>query len=284
MKKKHLSLCACCLGFILMTGGLPCLASSALMLANIYPQDVSDFSVENYWVSEKLDGVRARWDGQQLLSKNGYKFSAPAWFTEQFPDVVMEGELWMQRQSYEKISSITSQHSPHNGWRQIRLMLFDLPEHGGTFNQRVSAMRQLVVTIDSDYLRMIPQFRVTDQQQLMQRLNDVVDGGGEGLMLHHQSAYYVNGRSDALLKLKLYQDAEATVIGYKPGKGKFRGMLGSIKVRDDQGREFYIGSGFTHQQRKQPPPLHSQVTYRYQGRTRYGLPRFPVFLHVRNEK
>lgn len=103
-------------------------------------------------------------------------------------------------------------------------------------------------------------------------------------MLHHQAAHYVHGRSDGLLKLKLYQDAEATVIAYKPGKGKFSGMLGSIRVRDEQGREFYIGSGFTYKQRRQPPPLYSRVNYRYQGRTRHGLPRFPVFLRVRNEK
>lgn len=284
MKKKYLTLCASCLSFILLTGSLPIQASSARMLANIYPQDVPEFAVEDYWVSEKLDGVRARWDGRQLLSKNGYKFSAPGWFTEQFPEEVMEGELWTQRQSYEEISSITSQYRPHDGWRNIKLMLFDLPEHGGTFSQRVSAMRQLVATVDSDYLAMIPQFRVAHRQQLMQHLHELVDAGGEGLMLHHQAAYYVNGRSDALLKLKLYQDADATLIAYKPGKGKFSGMLGSIKVRDDQGREFYIGSGFTDQQRKQPPALHSRITYRYQGLTRHGLPRFPVFLRVRNEK
>jgi len=284
MMKKRFSFCACCLSFILLAGSLPCLASSALMLANIYPQDVDSFAVEDYWVSEKLDGVRARWDGQQLLSKNGYKFAAPAWFCARFPEMVMEGELWIERQSYEKVSSITSQLSAHNGWRKIKLMLFDLPEQGGTFTERVSAMQQLVAVVDSDYLAMIPQFRVADQQQLRQRLNEVVEAGGEGLMLHHQAALYVHGRSDSLLKLKLYHDAEATLIAYKPGKGKFSGMLGSIKVRDDQGREFYIGSGFTNQQRKQPPSLRSRITYRYQGLTRHGLPRFPVFLRVRNEK
>lgn len=180
MKKKRLSLCACCLGFILLTGSLSCLALSTVMLANTCPQDVSDFAVEDYWVSEKLDGVRARWDGQQLLSKNGYKFAAPAWFTKEFPAVVMEGELWMQRQSYEEISSITSQHTPHDGWRKIKLMLFDLPEQGGTFSQRISAMQQLVAAVESDYMAMIPQFRVAEPQQLMQRLNQVVEAGGEG--------------------------------------------------------------------------------------------------------
>lgn len=67
-------------------------------------------------------------------------------------------------------------------------------------------MQQLVANIDSDYLEMIPQFRLLDQQQLMQRLNTVVNAGGEGLMLHHQAAHYVYGRSDGLLKLKPYQD------------------------------------------------------------------------------
>lgn len=67
-------------------------------------------------------------------------------------------------------------------------------------------MQQLFANIDSDYLEMIPQFRLLDQQQLMQRLNTVVNEGGEGLMLHHQAAHYVHGRSDGLLKLKPYQD------------------------------------------------------------------------------
>ena len=254
---------------------------SSIMLAKKYHQGID---VEQYWVSEKLDGVRARWDGEKLISKNGYTFSVPTWFTHRFTNVVMEGELWMSRNRYEKISSVTSKSIANTGWSDIRLMLFDLPEHEGDFTHRYHAMQKLVKSINSPYLSVIKQFRVTSHIELMKYLQAVVDAGGEGLMLHHQASMYSNGRSENLLKLKLFEDAEAVVIGYKPGKGKFKGLLGSVKVRNDQGKEFSVGSGFNLQQRKNPPALLSHITYQHQGFTKNGVPRFPVFLRVRDEK
>jgi len=254
---------------------------SSIMLAKQYHQGID---IEQYWVSEKLDGVRARWDGEKLISRNGYTFSVPTWFTHRFTNVVMEGELWMSRNRYEKISSVTSKSIANTGWSDIRLMLFDLPEHEGDFTHRYHAMQKLVKSINSPYLSVIKQFRVTSHIELMKYLQSVVDEGGEGLMLHHQASMYSNGRSTNLLKLKLFEDAEAVVIGYKPGKGKLKGLLGSVKVRNDQGKEFNIGSGFDLQQRKNPPALLSRITYKHQGFTKNGVPRFPVFLRVRNKK
>ena len=100
-------------------------------------------------------------------------------------------------------------------------------------------------------------------------------------MLHHKEAVYRSGRSGDLLKLKRFDDAEAVVLGYKPGKGKYQGMVGSLKVRSRDGREFYIGSGLNNAQRRQPPAIGSVVTYRFQGLTNNGLPRFAVFLRER---
>jgi len=255
--------------------------SSSIMLSKQYHEGID---VKQYWVSEKLDGIRARWDGHKLISKNGYAFSVPAWFTRRFTNVVMEGELWIARNRYEDTSSITSKSIANTGWSSVRLMLFDLPEQKGDFSQRYLQMQKLVTSINSPYLSVIKQFRVSSHIELMRRLQLVVDAGGEGLMLHHQASRYSNGRSENLLKLKLFEDAEAIVIGYKPGKGKFTGMLGSIKVRNDQGKEFNIGSGFNLQQRQNPPALLSRVTYKFSGFTKNGVPRFPVFLRVRNEK
>ena len=141
-------------------------------------------------------------------------------------------------------------------------------------------MRQLATT---PYLEVIEQFRVDSNKALMQKLDDIAGQGGEGLMLHRQNAFYHSGRSDDLLKVKPFEDAEAIVIGYKPGKGKNTGLMGAIKVRMDNGKEFYIGSGFTQQQRKNPPLIGSLVTYRYQGFTQAGIPRFAVFVRQRNE-
>jgi DNA ligase-1 len=256
-------------------GGKP-----ALMLASRYHQNID---VGDYWVSEKLDGVRARWDGSHLVSRGGYHFAAPSWFTGKFPPQPLDGELWIARGRYEEVSGIVRKMTPHEGWKQVRLMVFDLPQRQGKFTRRLQSMRQLVEQSASPYLALIRQYRVADNDVLMRRLQSVIDDGGEGLMLHRATALYRNGRSSDLLKLKKFSDAEATVIGYRPGKGKFAGMTGSLKVRNDDGIVFFVGSGLTMQQRAEPPPISSRITYRYQGFTRKGVPRFAVFLRERNE-
>jgi len=254
---------------------------SDLMLAEIYQHGVD---VRQFWMSEKLDGIRARWDGTHLVSRGGNVFAAPAWFIKDFPPVSLDGELWLGRGRYEEVSSIVRKGQPHDGWRDVRLMVFDLPEHGGTFDQRVIAMNGIAAEAGSPYLAIIEQRRVVSEEALKKRLQAVIDLGGEGLILHRKTAHYVSGRSHNILKLKPFTDAEATVIGYRPGKGQFTGQIGSLKVRTDQGVVFYIGSGLSHEQRRHPPPLHSQITFRYQGLTKNDLPRFPVFLRVRDEE
>lgn len=251
-----------------------------ILQANVYKPGIA---VEDYWVSEKLDGVRARWDGKQLISRNGNPFHAPEWFTEGFPNISLDGELWSARGKYQQIVSIVGRELPHEGWRQIKFMVFDLPDSKQPFSKRVAEMEALERRLHLSFLGVIKQFRVQTEDELMRVHGRVVSEGGEGLMLHHQDALYHQGRSDQLLKLKPYNDAEAIVIGYRPGKGQFAGKMGAIKVRTDDKQEFFIGSGFSHQERETPPPLGTRITFRHQGFTDKGIPRFAVFLRVREK-
>ncbi|MDT3776067.1 DNA ligase [Nitrospira sp. MA-1] len=276
----------CLLPAILLIIFLPLSVTQAgtipeLMLADIYRQGLT---LSQYRVSEKLDGVRARWDGTHLISRGGNVFAAPAWFTKGFPAVPLDGELWIGRSRYEEVSSIVRTQQPHDGWRNVRLMVFDLPAHGGTFAQRVLEMNRLKIEGSAPYLGIIEQQRIGSEEDLLKWLHTVTDEGGEGLMLHRETALYASGRSQDLLKLKLFTDAEATVIGYRPGKGQFAGQIGSLKVRTDDGVIFFVGSGLSHEQRRRPPPLQSRVTFRHQGLTENGIPRFPVFLRIRDEE
>ena len=80
-------------------------------------------------------------------------------------------------------------------------------------------------------------------------------------------------------------DSECKVIGYTQGKGKFKGKLGAILCQANfkgELKTFKIGSGFTQKERENPPPINSLITYKYNGFTKNNLPRFPVFLHIRN--
>ena len=251
-----------------------------LMLAKVFHPSVD---VTEYWVSEKLDGVRARWDGRQLISRGGTIFKAPGWFVRDFPDMVLDGELWIAREKYQQTVSIVRKQKLNTGWEQVKFMVFDLPDQSGDFTARVDAMRKMAKSEDTPYLAFIPQFQVTSNEQLTQRLKVITEQGGEGLMLHHRASFYRIGRSNDLLKLKPYADAEAVVIGYRPGKGQFVGKMGAIKVRLDNGKEFFIGSGFSHHERENPPAINSVITFRHQGVTDSGIPRFAVFLRIRDE-
>ena len=253
-----------------------------LQLAKVYQ---AGMDLQGYWVSEKLDGVRAYWDGQQLLSKGGNVIAAPDWFLRDFPDQPMDGELWMGRGRFAQVSGAVRRLQPKaQEWRQIRFMMFDLPASGVPFSQRVARMRELVGKTSSYHLAMVEQRRATDHGALLARLDRVLAANGEGLMLHHGDSFYKAGRTAALLKVKTFQDAEATVVDYSEGKGKYQGQVGALVVETGDGRRFKLGSGLSDNERADPPPLGSTVTYKYYGLTSTGLPRFASFLRIRNDE
>lgn len=267
-----------CLLLVLTPAALLAATPPFLLLAKNYQQDID---IRQYWVSEKLDGVRALWDGRKFISRGGHTIHAPKWFIKGFPDVTLDGELWAGRGQFAKTLSTVSKDKPiDNEWKAVTFNVFELPHAEGSFSQRLQQIKIIINKKPTPYLRVIPQFRVENTRELMTKLKAVETKGGEGLMLHHQDALYKTGRSQALLKLKSYQDAEATVIGYKAGKGKYQNMAGALKVKNRQGQVFSLGSGLTDALRKNPPAIGSTVTYRYNGLTATGLPRFARFVRV----
>ena len=267
-----------------LLAGAPAAADPApprIMLATVYQAGID---VSDYWVSEKLDGVRGHWDGERLRSRGGHLINPPRWYTAGWPDEPMDGELWLGRGRFAEVSGIARSAEPDEAsWRQVKFMVFDLPAHGGPFEARLTRMRSLLKEADVAWLRPVPQHRVETLAQLDARLAEVIAAGGEGLMLHRRQAIYTIGRSDDLLKYKPHDDAEARVVGHTAGQGKYVGLLGALIVERPDGLRFRIGSGFSDAERAQPPPIGSWVTYRYNGLTVNGVPRFARFLRVRDE-
>jgi DNA ligase-1 len=238
--------------------------------------------VTQYLVSEKYDGVRGYWDGQHMWTRAGNPIAPPAWFVAALPPVKLDGELWLGRGRFEQTSAAIRRDVPLDAeWRQMRYQVFELPDAPGSFAERAERIRQLVAQANVPWLLAVEQFQLADGKALTRRLHEVVNAGGEGLMLHRADAIYLTGRSEVLLKAKLWHDAEAVVIAHQPGKGRYRGMLGALRVRTDDGREFSLGTGFSDAQRRSPPPLGATVTYRYRELTAKGLPRFASFWRVR---
>ncbi|MEH6499303.1 MAG: DNA ligase [Pseudoalteromonas distincta] len=252
------------------------------MLASVYSGEAhSATRISEYWVSEKLDGVRGHWDGQQLWTRGGYPIATPGWFTAGWPGMSMDGELWTAREQFDSLSGIVrSANAPDSDWRRVSFRVFDLPGHGGAFTERVEIMRSFS-NLGIAWLQPVHQFRVADVAELDQHLHQLVAAGAEGLMLHHESALYRSGRTQDLLKYKLHDDDEARVVGYTDGKGKYAGLVGALIVEHEDGRRFRLGSGLSDADRSNPPPMGSWVNYRYNGLTSTGLPRFARFMRIR---
>lgn len=256
-------------------------SAPALLLANQFSANID---VRQYLVSEKLDGVRAYWDGHVLRFRSGRPIHAPAWFTAALPAHALDGELWMGRRQFERLSAAVRRQVPDDAeWRQITYHLYELPQGEGDFATRLTTLQQLQTQTQVAWLQVLPQTRVANQTTLQQQLNEIVKAGGEGLMLHRADAIWQSGRSDVLLKLKPHFDDEAVVIAHEAGQGKYRGQLGALLVRTKEGRELRLGTGLSDQLRKNPPAIGSTVTFRYRDTTNTGLPKFASFLRVREE-
>lgn len=252
---------------------------SPLLLAERYTGGID---VSRYWVSEKLDGVRAHWDGKQLRFRSGNVVNAPNWFIAALPPQPLDGELWIVRGTFERLSGIVRRTVPDDAeWRELRYMIFELPGAAGSFTDRIESIRAIVAQAGVPWLQAVGQFRLPDDKALTRKLDEVVRADGEGLMLHLADAAYETGRSHALLKVTPWLDAEARVVAHLPGKGKLAGKLGALRVAMPDGRQFSLGSGFTDSQRSNPPAIGTLVTYRYRELTRKGIPRFPHFLRIR---
>lgn len=239
--------------------------------------------IEQYWYSEKLDGIRAFWNGEQLFTRTGKPIIAPEWFTQGLPKEKLDGELWAGRGHFSQVQrTVLDQKPDEDDWKNIQYMAFDLVE-SGTYDQRYQHLQRIVSRSNNQYLALVKQSPIDSTAFLYQNLQSVETKMGEGIMLRKIKSHYQGGRTDDLLKLKSFQDDEATVIGYKPGKGKNLNMTGSLYVEWKDGKRFYIGSGLTNELRNTPPALGEKVTFRFNGYTRSGLPRFARFIHVRSE-
>jgi DNA ligase-1 len=257
-----------------------------LMLAKAYHPGIS---LPDYWVSEKYDGVRGYWDGEKLLTRGGETIAAPAWFTSGWPKVPMDGELWAGHGQFAKAVSTVRQQTPDGAaWRAMRFMVFDLPAQGGPFSDRIPALGGLVSRIDQPWVQAVAQSKVASHPALQSLLAKTVKGGGEGLMLHRGASLYKGGRNDDLLKVKTHEDTEARVVGHIPGKGKYAGVMGALLVetpgRDGKAAQrFKLGTGLSDEQRRNPPPVGSTVTYRFRGLNDSGIPRFASFMRTRED-
>jgi DNA ligase-1 len=234
-----------------------------------------------WWLSEKLDGVRAYWDGRQFLSRQGNLFHAPDWFLAGLPSVPLDGELWLGRKQFQRAVSIVRRQDKSDLWKEIRYVVFDAPQLDQGFEARLEFVTDCLRQQQPPYARAHEHLLCRGLDHLRQELARLEALGGEGLMLRRAASRYESGRSTTLLKVKSFHDAEARVLQHQEGSGRHKGRLGALLVEMADGTRFAVGTGFSDAERDHPPAVGSLITFRYQELSEGGVPRFPSYVGVR---
>lgn len=253
--------------------------SPPLLLAHSWDNETD---LTDWWMSEKLDGVRAYWDGQQFFSRQGNLYHAPDWFIAKLPPTPLDGELWLDRKSFQRTVSIVRRQDKSDLWKEISYVVFDAPATPGAFEARQAALAECLQSLDAP-VRLLEQNRCQGHDHLRETLRQIESIGGEGLMLRQPGSLYEAGRSTTLYKVKSFHDAEAVVIEHLPGTGRHKGRMGALLVELPDGTRFSVGTGFSDALRDNPPAPGCLITFRYQELTDGGVPRFPSFVRIRSD-
>ncbi len=254
--------------------------NNSAMLAGNWSSSVN---IDGWWLSEKLDGVRGCWDGKEMLSKSGRRINVPAWFLRNFPPFALDGELWTGRGDFSNIISIVSKDTPGPEWHKIKYYIFDVPHKEDVFEKRMKKAEEWFRDNPSLYAAILEQKICGNNTHLAEELKKVEKLNGEGIMLRRPGSLYSTGRSRDILKVKTFHDAEAVVVSHIKGNGRNSMRMGSMRVRLPDGKEFLIGTGFTDQERDNPPPIGSLITFKYKEINKSGIPRFASFLRIREK-
>ena len=268
------------------------LLNFAFSLELLRLSEYKDQNVSGWLASEKLDGVRAYWDGVNLLSRQGKKLNAPLSFTKNFPKFALDGELYAKELKFEEIqASVMDKLPDEKAWSRLKFHVFDVPEASGGLLARLEILAKFLKNEPNQNLIIIKQIKMRDNAHFLKFAKDIISNGGEGAVVREPNAPYERKRSKNALKFKKFKDAECEVIAVNKGSGKYANFTGSITCKALGGKEdepkegtiFKIGSGLSDKNRQNPPKIGSIITYKFQNLTANGKPRFPIFLRIRED-
>lgn len=263
---------------------------------------------KGWFVSTKLDGQRALWDGgvsrkyltvpwsqdkdvpTGLWSRYGKVIHAPDWWIEKLPPIPLDGELYLGPQSWSELRSIVSRKVPDRRWEKVQYCVFDAPSPKSVWCDREYGDGKIVMNdclkyykdvererCFGDTLNYYKEFINVDQRILDPKVTfDSLKEDEEGIMLRNPNSLWVPVRSRNSLKMKKERVSEGVVVGVTEGKGKYEGMVGALVVAWG-GVKFQL-SGMTDAERKRDDWAGKTVRFKYREVSNLGVPKEARYL------
>jgi len=240
-----------------------------------------DENISGWFMSEKLDGIRAYWDGKKLYTRQGKEIFSPDSFTQNFPSFELDGELWIDRNKFEEIQSIVMDKSPNKEWGKISYNIFEAPNSDGNFTNRLQKARSWFAEHPNANVKIIEQIPCKNKKHLENFLEEIIKKGGEGVVIKNPIAPYHAGRSSEVLKVKKFKDMEGEVVSINISKKT--GKIGSLTLKLANGKIFKLGSALNKHTVQDLPRIGDIVTFKYLALSSSGIPKFASFMRVRKD-
>ena len=246
-------------------------------------------------IQPKLDGVRclAMWDGNKiiLLSRKGKKYKV-AHVSEELesiiqPNMILDGEIYLHGATFQEVSRLVKKHRPGES-EQLQYWVYDILIIGKETTEWFERHKMLTQTIttNSKTIKITPTRKAYGEREVYKMQQDCVVNGFEGAIVREiRAPYEVNHRSNHLLKVKDFKDAEYRIIGFTEGVGKFIGCVIWQCITEDK-IEFNVVPKGTLKQKKQwfqegEKHIGSWLKVKFFELSEDNVPRFPVGLGVR---
>ena len=282
--------------------------------------DLFKFQNVNEWKwAEKFDGYRAQWVSNEegewgFISRASKPFHAPSWYKKLMPDVCLDGELWIGREEFQSMGRVRKVKPVPEEWIPVKFMVYDLPEFDGVFSERIEELKKIVKNGKNRWERarkkldaplntleypivVAKQETIKSTDHLQKVYNEIIQNGGEGVIIKDPNSLYVDKRSPKMLKYKPQWDEECIIVDYKEGNNKYTGMLGGFickpllnmdtyhTINNDDDQEFCL-SGMDDKIRQNyidSHPIGTVISYTHSGKTGKGKPRHGRYVRKRDD-
>ena len=149
-------------------------------------------------MTEKMDGIFARWNGTAFVTLGGWVLDAPKRLSRGLGAHLVDGELWAQRGNFGVVVAAHRLNSENSRWDSVDFYPFDV-DAPGDFVTRTRPIRRRLV-------------RSIRWESLDQELERIRKAGGEGVVLRDQLAEYARGRTSSVVKYKCKTEQQSKVV------------------------------------------------------------------------
>lgn len=285
-----------------------------VQLAHTYDK-TKNYKTDFWLASAKLDGLRCYFTHGKLLTRNGHEIIGFDHIidelniaTEKYKLEFVDGELYTNQVNFQEIQGAVMSNKNIDIERKSKIKYNIFAVGRKDFKRTVDMQKVKDLMFYENkfkYLEDVMYYRIDNTPEMVEKFcRKFMEDGYEGVMLRDPEKWYDWKRSNALLKFKLFKEADFTIEDFYEGKDKYEGTLGGLIISgeytDAETDKTYmikseVGSGFSDELRDEIWNNRSEwlgmvAEIKFQNITDkpndvgiYSL-RFPVFLKTKEDR